>query len=175
MKPLLNFLHRRAEDVLVILTVVMFGSFIIQIVSRYIFNAPTDWTHELILITWLWIVFWGAAFFLQDKDHVKFDVLYNLGGERARRTMSLIVAAVLAVAFAVSAPATVDFITFKKIRNSDILGIRMDLIFSVYLLFLAAIVIGYAIRAWRLFKGESLATLDRQDMPEGQAGAGDKP
>jgi C4-dicarboxylate transporter, DctQ subunit len=166
MKPLLTFLHKRAEDVLVLLTIVMFGAFIIQIVSRYVFNAPTDWTHELILITWVWIVFWGAAFFLDDKDHVKFDVLYNLGGERARRIMSIIAAVTLAAAFAVSAPATWDFITFKKIRSSDILGIRMDYIFAVYLLFLASIVLHYGRRTWRLVSGVPLSALDRQDMAE---------
>ena len=90
MQSILRFLHKRAEDVMVLLTAVMFMAFVIQIVSRYVFNAGTDWTHELILICWLWLIFWGSAFFLEDKDHVKFDVLYNLGGIGARRTMALI-------------------------------------------------------------------------------------
>jgi TRAP-type C4-dicarboxylate transport system permease small subunit len=163
MPSLLKFLHKRAEDVLVLLTVVMFASFIVQIASRYLFNAPTDWTHELILICWLWIVFWGAAFFLEDKDHVKFDVLYNLGAERTRRALSLVAAAVLAIGFLVSVPATWDFISFKKIRSTDILGLRFDWVFGVYIVFLAAVIFHYGRRAWRLAKGESLATLDRQD------------
>ena len=62
--------------------VIMFASFIIQIATRYVFNAPTEWTYEVILITWLWAVFWGAAFLLEDKDHVKFDIIYNMGGEK---------------------------------------------------------------------------------------------
>jgi len=163
MRTILKFLHKRAEDVLVILTAVMFGSFIIQIFSRYVLNAPTDWTHELILITWLWIVFWGAAFFLEDKDHVKFDVLYNLGSERARRIMSLIVAAALAIGFLISLPATWDFISFKRIRSSDILHIRLDYIFSVYLVFLLATVAHYLLRAYRLGRGDSLATLEKEE------------
>ena len=163
MRAILKFLHKRAEDVLVLLTVVMFFSFIIQIFSRYVLNAPTDWTHELILISWLWIVFWGSAFFLEDKDHVKFDVLYNMGSEKARRLMSLIVAVVLAVGFLVSLPATWDFITFKKIRTSDVLAIRLDYVFSVYLAFLLATVVHYILRAWRLARGDSLATLEREE------------
>jgi C4-dicarboxylate transporter, DctQ subunit len=66
----------------------------------------------------------------------------------------------------VSAPATWDFITFKKIRSSDILGIRMDYIFAVYLLFLASIVLHYGRRTWRLVSGVPLSALDRQDMAE---------
>lgn len=163
MRPILKFLHKRAEDVLVLLTVVMFFAFIIQIFSRYVLNAPTDWTHELILISWLWIIFWGSAFFLEDKDHVKFDVLYNMGSDKARRLMSLIVAIVLAVGFLVSLPATWDFITFKKIRTSDVLAIRLDYIFSVYVVFLIATVAHYLLRAWRLARGDSLATLEKEE------------
>ncbi len=42
MQNLRHFLFRRAEDVMVALVAVMFTAFIIQIVSRYVFNAGTD-------------------------------------------------------------------------------------------------------------------------------------
>ena len=69
----------------------------------------------------------------------------------------------LAVGFLVSAPATWDFISFKAIRNSDVLGIRMDLVFGVYLLFLAGTVVHYGLRAYRLLRGDSLATLEKEE------------
>ncbi len=148
---------------MVLLVAVMFASFIIQIGSRYIFNAPTDWTHELILMCWLWLVFWGAAFMLKDTDHVKFDVLYNMGGERARRTMALISAVLFAGIFAFSAPATWDFISFKSIRTSDTLGIRLDIVFFVYMIFLGGTIVHYGLRAFRLMRGDSLATLEKEE------------
>lgn len=163
MQGLRHFLFKRAEDVMVALTAVMFAAFIIQIVSRYVFNAGTDWTHELILITWLWLIFWGAAFFLEDKDHVKFDVLYNLGGEKARRAMALISAVAMVVGFGISVPATWEFISFKSIRGSDHFGIRLDLIFGVYMFFLAGTIIHYGLRAWRLIRGDSLSELEREE------------
>src|SRR5689334_15565579 len=97
MRAALQFLGRRANDVMVALMAVMFVSFIIQIATRYVFNAPTDWTYELILDTWLWAVFWGAAFLLHDKDQVKFDILYNMGREATRRKLALVSAIFLAV------------------------------------------------------------------------------
>lgn len=163
MRAIMVFLHRRAEDFLVAVTAVMFTAFIIQIVSRYVFNAPTDWTHELILIAWLWIVFWGAAFFLEDKDHVKFDVIYNLFSGKTRRILSLIVALVLAVGFLVSAPATWDFIAFKRIRSTDVLHVPFDLVFGVYLVFLVGMIAHYALRSFRLLRGDSLSKLDREE------------
>lgn len=148
---------------MVLLMSIMFASFIIQIGTRYVFNAPTDWTYELILITWLWAVFWGAAFLLEDKDHVKFDIIYNMGQERTRRIYALLSAVALALGFLVSLPATFDFISFKSIRSSDMLHIRLDVLFCVYLLFLLAMIIHYGLRSWRLLRGDSLATLEREE------------
>jgi TRAP-type C4-dicarboxylate transport system permease small subunit len=164
MTSVLKFLQRRAADVQVALMAAMFAAFIVQIGSRYVFNAPVDWAYEVILITWLWAVFWGGAFLVPDREHVKFDVIYNLGSSRTRRVYALISAAILAVGFAVSFPATWDFISFKKIRSTDIIGIRFDLVFSVYLIFLVAIVVHYVVRIRRLLRGDPMSTLEREEI-----------
>lgn len=158
-----KFLMRRAEDVLVLLAAAMFFAFLVQIGTRYILNDPAAWPHEVIVITWLWLIFWGAAFFLKDKDHVKFDVLYNMGSPRARRIMSLMVAAAFAIVFALSVPATWDFVSFKGIRGTDHFGIPLSYVFSVYLVFLAGTIIIYATRAWRLARGETPEAIDAGD------------
>lgn len=148
---------------MVLLVAVMFTAFIIQIVSRYVFNAGTDWTHEVILITWLWLIFWGSAFFLEDKDHVKFDVLYNLGGEKARRMMALGTAVAMVVGFGISIPATWDFIDFKKIRGTDHFGIPLNYVFGIYMIFLFGTIIHYGLRAFRLIRGDSLSELEKEE------------
>ena len=148
---------------MVALMAVMFASFIVQISTRYLFNAPTDWTYELILVTWLWSVFWGAAFLLDDKDQVKFDIIYSAGSPRARRVYALLSAGVLAGAFLLSVPATYDFITFKSIRSSDMLHIRLDILFSVYLVFLGSVIIHYLVRCYRLTRGDAMESLERRD------------
>jgi TRAP-type C4-dicarboxylate transport system permease small subunit len=163
MRGVLQFLYHRAEDVAVALSAVMFAAFIVQIASRYLFNAPTDWTFEIIMISWVWLIFWGSAFLLKDGDHVKFDVLYNLGSEKTRRVLSLIVAVALAGILLLSAGPTWSFVSFKAIRSSDVLGIRMDLIFGVYMLFLAGTILHYALRAFRLLRGDSLSTLEKEE------------
>jgi C4-dicarboxylate transporter, DctQ subunit len=161
LKPLLAFLHRRAEDVLVLLAAAMFFAFLVQIGTRYLLNDPHAWPHEVIVISWLWLIFWGATFFLKDADHVKFDVLYNMGSEKTRRVLSLITALTLAGFFLLSAPATYDFISFKGIRGTDHFRIPLSWVFSVYLLFLGGMILHYGWRAWRLLRGASPESLDK--------------
>ena len=66
--------------------------------------------------------------------------------------MALISALAIAVSFAVSFPATVDYVTFYKIKKSATLGWRLDYVFGVYLLFAASMIVFYAWRAWTLIK-----------------------
>ncbi len=163
MKALLAFLHRRAEDVLVLLAAAIFVAFLVQIGTRYLLNDPHAWPHEVIVVSWLWLIFWGAAFFLKDRDHVRFDVFYNMAGERLRRILSLVTALTIAGFMLLSAPKTWDYISFKNIRGTDFFRIPLGYVFSVYLIFMAAVIIGYGLRAWRLVRGESPGRLDGQD------------
>lgn len=163
MRAIGDFLKRRAEDVLVALAAVMFVAFLIQIGTRYLLNDPAAWPQEVIVISWLWLIFWGSAFFLKDKDHVKFDVLYNMGGDRARRIMSLIVAVSLVVIFAISAPATWSYISFKGIRGTDYFDIPLSYVFSVYLVFLAGTIAHYGWRAFRLIRGDDIKAIETED------------
>jgi C4-dicarboxylate transporter, DctQ subunit len=163
MKGLKHFLMRRAEDVLVLLAAAIFFAFVVQIATRYFSKNPAVWPHEVIIIGWLWLIFWGAAFFLKDRDQVKFDVLYNLFGPGVRRMLSIISALTLAGIFLLSAPATWDFISFKGIRGTDHFRIPLSWVFSCYLIFLAGVVIHYGIRAWRLIRGETPEQIDAND------------
>jgi TRAP-type C4-dicarboxylate transport system permease small subunit len=156
-----RWLEARAGDVASALLGLMFLSFIVQILFRYVLNYPLGWTLEACLTCWLWAVFWGGAFVVDEQDHVKFDVLYLAMPAPARRVMAFISAAAIALAFAVSLPATVSFVTFYKIKSSATLGIRLDLVFSVYLLFALSMIVQYGSRCWRILAGGAMDAADR--------------
>lgn len=160
MKATLRWLQARADNVAVGLLTAMFVSFVLQIFSRYVLNHPIGWTLEACLITWLWIVFWGSAFLVDDHQHVKFDVLYTAARRRIRTVFALLSAIAIATAFLVSLPATFDFVTFMKIEKSSMLGIRLDYVFFVYVIFAVAIIIRYVSRAISLIRGTPITQLE---------------
>lgn len=149
----LRWLHARTENVAAALLAVMFLSFLLQIVSRYVFNNPLGWTLEVCLTLWLWLVFWGAAFNLRDVDHIRFDMLYVEVGKPMRRMFALVSALAIVAGLLAALPATLDYITFYKIKKSSTLRIRLDVVFSVYAIFVVAVVTRYALRAWHLARG----------------------
>lgn len=153
MQAVLKWLHARTENVAAALLALMFLSFVLQIVSRYVFNSPLTWTLEFCLTMWLWVVFWGAAFNLRDIDHIRFDMLYMECNKPMRRVFALVSAVAIVAGLLAALPATIDYITFYKIKKSSTLRIRLDVVFSIYGIFVVAVVTRYALRAWHLLRG----------------------
>lgn len=122
----------------------MFLTFLLQIFSRYVMLQPFGWTLELCLVLWVWIVFFGNAFIVRERDHVTFDLLYLAVPRPVRKMFALISAASIVVALALSLPPTWDWIDFLKIKKSPTLEVPMRTVYSVYALFLVVVVARYA-------------------------------
>ena len=133
-------LHRFAEAVAAALLAVIFIAFIVQIALRYLFNWPVGWTTELSLAAWLWLVLWGAAFVLKDDEEIRIDLLAGRASQRTRRLIGAIGAVSLIVLFGMSLPASYAYVTFMKVEKSSYLGIRMDVMYSIYLVFAVAVI-----------------------------------
>lgn len=133
-------LHRFAEAVAALLLAVIFVAFIVQIGLRYLFNWPVGWTSELSLAAWLWLVLWGAAFVLKDDEEIRIDLITERASRRTRRVLGAIGAVSIIVLFGMSLPASYDYVSFMKVEKSSYLGIRMDVTYSIYLVFVLAVI-----------------------------------
>lgn len=149
------WLRRRAENILAALLGVMFAAFIVQIVFRYFFNFPTGWTTELTIVSWLWLVLWGAGFVVKESEEIRIDLVSSAAGRRARLVMALIGSIAVVILYAVSLPATWSYVTFMKVEESSYLHIRMDWLFSIYLLFVVAVLARYVWLIRNLLRGKA--------------------
>jgi C4-dicarboxylate transporter DctQ subunit len=162
-------LARGCEAVAALLMAALFATFILQITIRYTarlewlaerfpFLAPDrfGWTLEFCLALWLWIIFWGNAFVVRERDHVTFDVLYDHVGPRLRRWFAIVGAVAVSVALIWSLEPTwarLDILRLKKTATlSALFGdwIRMRHIYVIYVLFLVVVAARYAWRAWHV-------------------------
>ena len=133
-------LHRFAEAVGALLLAVIFVAFMVQITLRYVFNWPVGWTSEVSLAAWLWLVLFGASFVLRDEDEIRIDLLPERVSLRTRRVISAVGTVALIVLFGMSLPATWSYVTFMKVEDSATLGIRMDYMYSIYVVFVVAVI-----------------------------------
>jgi len=156
MRRVAGWLRRRAENVAVAMLGVMFVAFIIQIVFRYFFNFPIGWTSELTVVMWLWLVLWGAAFVVKESDEIRFDLITGSVGRRARIAIGIVAALALVVLYVAALPATWNYVTFMKVEKTAYLKIRFDWLFSIYVVFAAAIIVRYLWILWHLLRGREV-------------------
>lgn len=127
--------------------ILTFTGFIVQVFYRYILNDPLAWSQEATMIAFIWAVFWAAAFMVPIKEHVTFDVVYDVVSDQMKRRMAIFSMVLLAIAFVLLVPRTIDYLDFLLRKRSPVLRIQMTWIYGCFLFF----IIGFAIQAvWRL-------------------------
>jgi TRAP-type C4-dicarboxylate transport system permease small subunit len=160
-----GWLSRRAENVAVILLAVMFAAFIAQVIFRYILNLPTGWSSELTVICWLWLILWGAAFVVPEREEIRFDIVYGSVRPGVRRAMAIVTALALIGLYLWSLPAVWEYVAFMKVQRTAYLRIRYDHLYAIYILFAVAAVARYAWILWTSARG-------RDPQPEPWRGEG---
>ena len=171
MKPFIRkaapWLRRRAENIAAGLLAAMFVAFIVQMVFRYFFNFPIGWTSELSVITWLWLVLWGAAFVVKEGEEIRFDLIHGAAGRHTRIVMGIITGISIVVLYAVSLPATVKYVSFMKVEHSSYLKIRLDYLYSIYVIFAVAVIVRYLWILSHLLRGKEPEALDSTTVSSG--------
>jgi C4-dicarboxylate transporter, DctQ subunit len=166
LRSLAAWLGRRAENVAAALLAVVFVSFILQIAFRYLLGWPVGWTLEVSTLAWMWLVLWGAAFVVRERDDIRFDIVYSTVPAGLRRAFAVVASLALAGIFAVSLPAVVDYVTFMKVERASYIGLRLDVVFSIYVVFALAVIARFLWRAWTALKGEVPEATDPAGLRE---------
>lgn len=142
----IHWLKRRAENFQALLMMIMFLSFMLQIGFRYALNLPLGWTDELCVLAWVWGVLWGTAFVTHKGDDIRFDMVYGLMPRPVQKAFTLLANAALVTILAISVPATWSYVRFMQVEKTAAMGIRFDIAFSVYLVFVFALILRYLLQ-----------------------------
>lgn len=142
-RKMFRFLALAAEAVAALMLAVMFLSFLVTILFRYVLNWPSGWASELSSVMWVWLVLWGAAFVLRESEEIRFDIIYGSAPPAVRRIFTIFIAIGVIVLFALSLPAVWDYVTFMKVQSTSYLKIRYDWLYSIYVAFAVAVIIRY--------------------------------
>lgn len=185
MKRVQAALQHFAQAVAAAMMAAMFLTFMLQIVVRYsarlewladrfpILNPSLyGWTLEFCLLLWIWLVFWGNAFVVRDRDHVTFDILFVTVRPAVRRWFIIISGISICTALVVSIePTWAKFyiLRLKKTATlSTIFGdwIRMRDIYSIYIFFLVAVALRYA---WAVYRAVRFGVEEPVEASAGQS------
>lgn len=133
--------RRVAEIISGLMFAGIFAVFILGIAMRYLFHRPLMWTDEVTILLLLWCTFLTDAFVVRASDHVAFDVLWDMVSPRTRRIIGIIGRLVFALIFAAAFPTIVDYVFFLWRERTDVLEVRLDIVFSCFIIYIVMVVV----------------------------------
>lgn len=150
---MIGWLRRGAEAVLVLMMAAMFVAFILQVVFRYALNWPVGWTDEVCTLVWLWGILWGASFVMNNREDIRFDMLYSHLSRPLRRGFTVAASGAAVLLLLLSLPASWAYVAFMKVEATASFGIPLNWVFSIYIVFVVAMVVRHAGIVWDALRG----------------------
>lgn len=174
---ILRRICRVAETISAMILAAIFIIFLLQIFTRYapkiawlmpvtpiydwmIALEPIGWTVNLISLLWVWLIFFGCAFFVRESDHVAFDVFFQALSRSWQRYFAMATALIMVVAMLYSFGPTWDAIfgsrlmELKKIQTLrvPVTGDKIPIkwLFASYILLMIVITLRYLWRGFML-------------------------
>ena len=118
----------------------IFITFMIAILSRYIFRQPVAWTYEISVLGFMWTMFFGVGKAIELDEHVVFGLVYDtlkpLGRLLSKLVYNTILILLLAILFV---PALRS--ALKSTMMTGVLKMPYTIIFAPFFFMLADIII----------------------------------
>ena len=140
----------------------LFLVFIAQITARFGFNKPLPWTDEAAVILYIWVILWATVAMVPDREHVAFDLIWNMVGQRTRQVMQITGNLMIGGLALVGLPASWDYVHFMGRESSPVLSVSLMWVYLPFVVLLAGLVLRSSWAIWNAINGRGLDA-DRPD------------
>ncbi|MEG0306766.1 MAG: TRAP transporter small permease [Clostridium sp.] len=132
MKSLKAILNKSLEIVCVLLFVFITIVGLYQITTRYVFNAPSTISEELLTFAFTWMALLAAALVFGKRDHMRMEYVANFLKGKASIILS-IVSEVLILIFAalVLVKGGIQITQLTTLQTTASLGVSMSYIYVI--------------------------------------------
>jgi TRAP-type C4-dicarboxylate transport system permease small subunit len=135
---LLGRLVQFEQVVAVILLVLVLGLTFLQVVARFVFNAPFFWTEELARYSYVWLSFVAAVFVMAEQSHIAIRMFEGILSRRLRLAVNAFAMAAVVVACFTLAIGSFGWLTSNTGGHSAALNIPTVVFYGVvYVSFVA--------------------------------------
>ena len=143
-RTLLRRAGRAAELVSAGMLAMMFMLVLLGVIMRYGFGRSFAWTDEMVTVLFVWLVFWTGALVVPRREHVAFDIVYEMLAPQWRRALAVVGAVVTAGLFAWATPKIADFVLFLWRERTAVMQWRLDWVYACFALFVGMTALRFA-------------------------------
>ena len=123
--------------------VLLFGAFILQIISRYIFNNPLVWPYELAQISYVWVITLGCCYAQRTDENIVFSVVYEFAGEKVRHLFRFIQDILIVGLLVYLLAPALEFYRFYFTRYSTVFKVPLGFVYLGFFFFQVITIIRY--------------------------------
>ena len=87
------------KAVMGISAIVVFVITFLQVLCRFVLKSPLPWSTDILRLAFTYLVFWGAAWCVREKEHLNVDVLLMSFPVKIRKVVELGIDLVLSLFF----------------------------------------------------------------------------
>ncbi len=120
--------------------VVLFVSFMTQIVARYFFK-PLLWPEELSLMCFVWTALLGGLYAKRDNSHVAFSMLYDAVSPSKQTLMRIAGNFLQLFAYLIAFVPSWNYVSFMAYKKTDVMLIPMNIVYFPFMIFLADMIV----------------------------------
>ncbi|MBS7525278.1 TRAP transporter small permease [Fusibacter paucivorans] len=99
---------RKIDQMIVLLIKAIMGSSTLllsvvtfyQVISRFILKTPIAWGQDIIRLCFVYLVFWGGAYCVREREHLNIDIMLTMVSPKIRKWMELVINVILCFFFA---------------------------------------------------------------------------
>lgn len=113
----------------------IFVCFIVNVVSRYIFNKPVNACYELCLAGLLWALLLSAPYAVRNHKNVAFTLIYDKFGAWGQLIFRLAGNVFLLFCMIRLFYPALDWVLFMKRKYTAVLKIRYDVLYFPFVIF----------------------------------------
>jgi C4-dicarboxylate transporter DctQ subunit len=128
---------------------------LLQVLFRYVLNAPLFWAEEVVRYGLVWSVMLGSALVAHERGHVRIEVIGAFVGPKGRRIVEAIAGGLTWAFTVILLYAGIQFVSRTLFQSSASLGVPMWVVYG-------AVPAGALIEAWfMLFSHGDAAAAER--------------
>lgn len=132
--------------------IVIFGTFLLTIISRYIFRTPITWSYEISILGYMWVMFFAVGKAMEADDHVVFGLVYDHLGKKGQVACKIIYNIMLIVLLGVTLIPSIQSLMSKKMMTG-VLKLPFKVVFAPMIYMFAEIIVRSIIDIIRSIKG----------------------
>ena len=130
----------------------MFVSYVILILYRYILKDSIGWLNEINVILFVWSCVFASSYGSRSGEHVSFDILYDVVSDRKQILFRIVGDLFIFVTFIILLPHAFSSVQVMEMKKSSIMKIPYDLLYSPFLVFIILTLIHKGVALIKDFK-----------------------